>query len=103
MSGYFSRVVCQVSNLRPDILTINLSSSAFCFDVTAGGGGSGFVAIGTQPMAAALANGSQAATEAILLGGMIEIGLHYRVVKSASTRVVYFANVQTEFVKKCQH
>ena len=61
--------------------------------MTAGGGGSGFVAIGTQPMAAALANGSQAATEAILLGGMIEIGLHYRVVKSASSRVVYFANV----------
>jgi len=35
-----------------------------------GGGGSGCVAIGTQPMAAARANGSQAATEAMLCGGM---------------------------------
>ena len=31
----------------------------------AGGGGSGFVAMGTQPMAAARANGSHAATDAI--------------------------------------
>ena len=33
----------------------------------AGGGGSGFVAMGTQPMAAARANGSHAATDAIPL------------------------------------
>jgi len=35
-----------------------------------GGGGNGCVAIGTHPMAAARANGSQAATEAMLCGGM---------------------------------
>ena len=33
----------------------------------AGGGGRGFVAIGTHPMAAARANGSQAATEAMII------------------------------------
>ena len=33
--------------------------------LAAGGGGSGLEAIGTQPMAAARAKGSQAATEAI--------------------------------------
>ena len=33
----------------------------------AGGGGRGFVAMGTQPMAAARANGSHAATDAIPL------------------------------------
>ncbi|TMW51929.1 hypothetical protein DOY81_002991 [Sarcophaga bullata] len=37
-----------------------------------GAGGKGWVAIGTQPMAAARANGSQAATEAILCGGMFQ-------------------------------
>ena len=72
-SGYFSRVVCQVSNLRPDMLTMSRSSSAFCLDVTAGGGGRGLVAMGTQPMAAALANGSHAATEAMLLGAMVQV------------------------------
>lgn len=33
------------------------------------------MAIGTQPMAAARANGSQAATEAILCGGMVVAGI----------------------------
>lgn len=36
------------------------------FPPITGGGGSGLVAIGTQPMAAARANGSHAATEAML-------------------------------------
>jgi len=35
-----------------------------------GGGGSGCVAIGTQPIAAARANGNHAATEAMLDGGI---------------------------------
>jgi len=47
-----------------------------CFDVTAGGGGNGLVAMGTQPMAAALAKGSQAATEAMLFGAMIQKTVH---------------------------
>ena len=37
------------------------------------GGGRGLVAMGTQPMAAALANGSHAATEARLLGAMVQV------------------------------
>ena len=70
VSGYFSSVFCHVSNLRPEMLIMSFSSSARCLSEISGGGGSGFVAMGTQPMAAARAKGSHAATEAILLGAI---------------------------------
>ena len=66
VSGYFSTVLRQVSNRRPDTLTISFSSwvvrSLRC---TVGARGRAELAIGTQPIAAALANGSQAATFAM--------------------------------------
>lgn len=66
VSGYFSTVLRQVSNRRPDTLTISFSSwvvrSLRC---TAGARGRALFAMGTQPIAAALANGSQAATFAM--------------------------------------
>uniref|UniRef100_A0A182VHD5 Uncharacterized protein n=1 Tax=Anopheles merus TaxID=30066 RepID=A0A182VHD5_ANOME len=66
VSGYFSTVVRQVSNRRPDTLMMSFSSSDRSRSLKTGGAGSGWDAIGTQPMAAARANGNQAATEAIL-------------------------------------
>lgn len=59
------------------------SSSVFRRSLGTGGGGSGWVAMGTQPMAAARANGSQAATEAILCGGMFAL-VHTRPAKSTA-------------------
>jgi len=41
------------------------------FTLAMGGGGRGCVAMGTHPMAAARANGSHAATEAMLCGAMV--------------------------------
>uniref|UniRef100_A0A182M588 Uncharacterized protein n=1 Tax=Anopheles culicifacies TaxID=139723 RepID=A0A182M588_9DIPT len=72
VSGYFSTVVRQVSNRRPDTLMMSFSSSERSRSLNTGGAGSGWDAIGTQPMAAARANGNQAATEAILFGGIFQ-------------------------------
>ncbi len=51
-------------------------SSSLCLVLPcmAGGGGSGLVAMGTQPMAAARANGSHAATEA-MFGAIVKLAL----------------------------
>ena len=51
----------------------------------AGGGGSGFVAMGTHPMAAARANGSHAATEA-MFGAMTAEGPRRRRRKRVQSR-----------------
>lgn len=72
MSGYFSKVFRHVSKRRPDTLIRSFSSSVLRRSLGIGGGGSGWVAIGTHPMAAARAKGSQAATEAMLWGGMFQ-------------------------------
>uniref|UniRef100_A0A182IQ13 Uncharacterized protein n=1 Tax=Anopheles atroparvus TaxID=41427 RepID=A0A182IQ13_ANOAO len=72
VSGYFSTVVRQVSNRRPDTLMMSFSSSERSRSLNTGGAGSGWDAIGTQPMAAARANGNQAATEAMLFGGIFQ-------------------------------
>lgn len=66
VSGYLSTVFLHVSNFRPETLIINFSSSLFLRSLVIGGAGSGLFAIGTQPMAAARANGSHAATDAMV-------------------------------------
>ena len=53
----------------PETLMMSFSSSGLRRSLEIGGGGSGLLAIGTQPMAAARANGNQAATDAIVVGG----------------------------------
>lgn len=52
VSGYFSKVLRHVSNRWPEILIVSFSSSERLDCFTIGAGGSGFVAIGTQPIAA---------------------------------------------------
>ena len=71
MSGYYSSVLRHVSNLRPDTFIRSFSSSGRLLSLGMGGAGSGLLAMGTHPMAAALAKGSHAATEAMLCGGML--------------------------------
>lgn len=60
VSGYFSSVFLHVSNRRPDTLMSIFSSSGFRLSFNTGGGGRGLAAMGTQPTAAARANGNQA-------------------------------------------
>lgn len=74
MSGYFSSVLRQVSNRRPDTLISSFSSSGRRLSFGMGGAGNGLLAMGTHPMAAARAKGNQAATEAMLCGGMLLVG-----------------------------
>lgn len=60
VSGYFSSVFLHVSNRRPDTLMSIFSSSGLRLSFNTGGGGRGLAAMGTQPTAAARANGNQA-------------------------------------------
>lgn len=60
VSGYFSSVFLHVSNRRPDTLMSIFSSSGLRRSFRTGGGGRGLAAMGTQPTAAARANGNQA-------------------------------------------
>lgn len=102
VSGYFSSVFLQVSNRRPDTLMSIFSSSGLRRSFNTGGGGRGLAAMGTQPTAAARANGNQAAATEAMCGGIFLLVVEVQVEilsNTASLRVFLLSTLAELFLQ----